>query len=63
MTSSEVLELDFPDPLGKRTVWILLTLLIVWSFGLRLWYATPELDSTRFWDERYGLENGNRRAN
>ena len=57
MTSSEVLELDFPDPLGKRTVWILLTLLIVWSFGLRLWYATPELDSTRFWDERYGLEN------
>ena len=41
----------------QGTVWFLLAILLVWSFGLRLWYATPDLDSTRFWDERYGLEN------
>jgi len=57
MTSSEVLELGFRNHLQRTTVSVLLALLIVWSFGLRLWYATPELDSTRFWDERYGLEN------
>jgi len=31
--------------------------LLVWSLGLRVWFATPGLDSTRFWDERYPLEN------
>lgn len=57
MTSAQVLELDFQTQPRRRTVWFLLTLLLVCSFGLRLWYATPDLDSTRFWDERYGLEN------
>lgn len=57
MTSVDLLELDFPQEIRRRTVWILLGLLLVWGFGLRLWYATPDLNSTRFWDERYGLEN------
>jgi len=57
MTSTQRLELDFPTALRQRTVWVLLAMLLVWSFSLRLWYATPSLDSTRFWDERYGLEN------
>ena len=57
MTSTEVLALEYRTQPRRITVRILLTLLIASSFALRLWHATPELDSTRFWDERYGLEN------
>ena len=57
MTSIDLLELRSPTQPRQITVRILLALLLVWSFGLRLWYATPDLNSTRFWDERYGLEN------
>ncbi|MGB5889925.1 MAG: glycosyltransferase family 39 protein [Thermoanaerobaculia bacterium] len=45
------------DDLSQRTVWILLGLLLVWSFGLRLWDASVGLNMGRFWDERYGLYN------
>jgi hypothetical protein len=45
------------DDLPQRTVWILLGLLLVWSFGLRLWDASVGLNVGRFWDERYGLYN------
>ena len=34
-----------------------LSALLDWSLGVRAWYATPGLDSTRFWDERYPFEN------
>ncbi|HEX2162664.1 MAG TPA: glycosyltransferase family 39 protein, partial [Thermoanaerobaculia bacterium] len=34
-----------------------LAALVVWALALRVWFATPELHSGRFWDERYGLEN------
>ena len=57
MTAIDLLELRYPKNLGKTTVRLLLVLLLLWCFGLRFWYATPNLDSTRFWDERYGLEN------
>jgi hypothetical protein len=57
MTVVRLLELDFPAEIRRRTAYALLGLLVLWAFGLRLWYATPDLNSTRFWDERYGLEN------
>ncbi len=57
MTSQTLLELGTLDRLSKKTTRILLGLLLLWAFGLRAWYATPDLTSTRFWDERYGLQN------
>ena len=57
MTSQTLLELGTLDPLRARTARILLGLLLLWAFGLRAWNATPDLTSTRFWDERYGLQN------
>ncbi len=45
------------SPLLHRLVQLGLALLLVWSFLLRAWVATPELSSRRFWDERYGLDN------
>jgi hypothetical protein len=57
MTTIDLLELRFPTGLGKTTIRLLLGTLLIWSFVLRLWFATPDLNSTRFWDERYGLEN------
>ncbi len=41
----------------RRAVALLLGLLLVWALGLRVWYATPELGPTRYWDERYPLQN------
>lgn len=35
----------------------MLLALLAWSFALRVWLGTPNLTSSRFWDERYGLEN------
>lgn len=43
--------------MSKLTVRVVLGLLLAWSLGLRVWYAVPGLNSTRFWDERYPLEN------
>ncbi|MEJ2085361.1 MAG: glycosyltransferase family 39 protein [Acidobacteriota bacterium] len=40
--------------LGVR---VALGALLFWGLVLRVWFATPGLDSTRFWDERYPLEN------
>lgn len=57
MDAIVLLELRDPSRLTKSVVRILMGLLLIWSFALRLWFATPDLDSTRFWDERYGLEN------
>lgn len=36
---------------------LLLVLLLVWSAALRIWLITPAPNSSRFWDERYGIEN------
>jgi hypothetical protein len=57
MTSQTLLELGSLGELNKRTARLLLGLLLLWAFGLRAWNATPDLTSTRFWDERYGLQN------
>ena len=57
MTPQTLLELGTLDPLNKRTARILLGVLLLWAFTLRAWNATPDLTSTRFWDERYGLQN------
>ncbi len=57
MTSQALLELDSIAPLSRRTARFLLGILLLWAFGLRAWNATPDLTSTRFWDERYGLQN------
>jgi hypothetical protein len=57
MTPQTLLELGSLEPLSKRTVRFLLGVLLFWAFALRAWNATPDLTSTRFWDERYGLQN------
>ena len=57
MTPQALLELTTLDPLSRRTARILLGCLLFWAFALRAWNATPDLTSTRFWDERYGLQN------
>lgn len=57
MTRTRLLELCPRTPLDRRWVWGLLAILLLGSLGLRLWYATPDPTSTRYWDERYGLEN------
>lgn len=41
----------------SRVVWCLLGLLLVWSLGLRIWFACWEPHPGRGWDERFGLEN------
>lgn len=41
----------------RSVVFALLGLLILWSLALRVWMGTLEPDGSRFWDERYGLEN------
>ncbi|MCH9651583.1 MAG: glycosyltransferase family 39 protein [Deltaproteobacteria bacterium] len=43
-----------PNPSWVR--WSLAALL-VWSFAARIWFGSIGLDPSRFWDERYGLEN------
>ena len=43
--------------MSRRLVWALLLLLLVWAFGLRVWYGGVGLNAERFWDERYGLQN------
>ncbi|MGB5295856.1 MAG: glycosyltransferase family 39 protein [Thermoanaerobaculia bacterium] len=57
MTSQTLLELGSLDRLSTKTARFLLGILLLWAFGLRAWNATPDLTSTRFWDERYGLQN------
>ena len=57
MNSLTLLELRSLSDLKKSTARLLLGVLLLWAFGLRAWYATPDLTSTRFWDERYGLQN------
>jgi len=57
MSPQSLLELDSLVPLSRRTARVLLGILLLWAFGLRAWNTTPDLTSTRFWDERYGLQN------
>ncbi len=57
MSPQSLLELDSLVPLSRRTAQVLLGILLLWAFGLRAWNTTPDLTSTRFWDERYGLQN------
>ena len=40
-----------------RRILLALGLLLVWSCALRVWLATPDLTSRRYWDERYGIAN------
>lgn len=47
-------EVSKPCPRWVR--WCL-AVLLVWSFASRIWFGSIGLDSSRFWDERYGLEN------
>ena len=42
---------------GRRARRIALGLILVAGLALRLWYASFEPTSKRFWDERYSLEN------
>ncbi len=58
--SGPLLSLEPPSGAAIRTsrlVWILLACVLLWSLALRVWFATPYPDPSRFWDERYGLEN------
>lgn len=45
--------------MSEQSRWVSLSLavLLVWSFALRVWLSTPNPTSSRFWDERYGIEN------
>src|SRR6185312_11692868 len=45
-----------PSTLGRLERGLLAALL-VWAFGVRLWFASGGLDAGRFFDERYVLEN------
>ncbi|HET9211812.1 MAG TPA: glycosyltransferase family 39 protein [Thermoanaerobaculia bacterium] len=44
-------------PHADRVLRVLLFLLLVWSFLLRAWVATPELTARRFPDEVFGKDN------
>lgn len=57
MTALRSSSSDPPRPGSRKLVWALLLVLIVWAFGLRVWYGGVGLNAERFWDERYGLEN------
>ncbi len=41
----------------RRSVWLLLALLLLAGLGLRVWFLSSGLDNQRFWDERYSLLN------
>ena len=36
---------------------LLLTLLLVWAVGLRVWYGSTDLHLHRFWDEKFSVPN------
>ena len=42
---------------GPSRTALLLTLLLVWAVGLRVWYGSKDLDIHRFWDEKYSVPN------
>src|SRR6185295_4566637 len=44
-------------PGASRLERLLLAILFLWSLGLRLWYAAPQPNPSRFWDERYNMWN------
>src|SRR5436309_3873613 len=44
-------------PHPDRLIRVFLPLLLVWSFLLRAWMATPELTARRFPDEVFGRDN------
>lgn len=46
-------------PRAPRIVTWLLALLLIWSFGLRIWYASQDLHSGEHYDERFTLRNVN----
>ena len=45
------------QPFSARTTWLILGAILVAALGLRVWYASAQLDTNRFWDEGYSLEN------
>lgn len=47
----------FGNRLRARSAWILLAMILVAALGVRVWYASYRLDSSRFWDERYAMRN------
>ncbi|MDX1644078.1 MAG: glycosyltransferase family 39 protein [Thermoanaerobaculia bacterium] len=46
-----------PSGGSPRWVGVALALILLFGAGLRVWYALPEPNKARFWDERYSLEN------
>ncbi len=36
---------------------ILLTLLLIWAVGLRIWFGSHDLQIHRFWDEKFNIPN------
>ncbi len=41
----------------SRGLVVAIGLLLLWSLLIRVWFATDQPSGSRFWDERYGLEN------
>ncbi len=42
---------------SHQRIGLCLILILLFGAGLRVWYALPEPNQARFWDERYSLEN------
>lgn len=47
------------SPRSRRPSWtgLLLTLLLVWAVGLRVWFGSHDLQVHRFWDEKFNIPN------
>ncbi len=43
--------------LHRRMLWLLLAGLLLWSAGLRIWFAGNGLRPGHYWDERYSVRN------
>lgn len=44
---------------SPRASWlrVALAVLLLWAAVVRIWYGSPDPDSSRFWDERFAVEN------
>ncbi len=44
---------------SARSSWlrVALAVLLLWAAVVRIWYGSPDPDSSRFWDERFAVEN------
>lgn len=48
-----------PRPPSPHADWlrVALAVLLLWAAVVRIWYGSPDPDSSRFWDERFAIEN------